>query len=75
MTFEGGEGGVLDDEAFTVRGRRLRELVAAERALGWASVELDRAEAEVVHQRGWAPAVSAPDDVALGARTRVAISR
>lgn len=74
MTFEGGEDGVLDDEAFTVRTRRLRELVAAERALGWATVELDRAESEVVHPRGWTPAVSAPDDVALGARTRVARS-
>jgi hypothetical protein len=44
-------------------------------ALGWATVELDRAERELTADLGLAPAafVEAPDSRVLGARCRVAL--
>jgi hypothetical protein len=43
-------------------------------ALGWATVELDRAAAELAGELGWSPDsfAPAPDSEALGARCRVA---
>jgi hypothetical protein len=46
----------------------------ARRVPGWATVELDRADREVILARGWRPAVPAAADIALGARTRVGSS-
>jgi hypothetical protein len=53
---------------------RLARRLRAERVRGWATVELDRAEREVVLPRGWPRAIPADDDLPLGATTRVASS-
>jgi hypothetical protein len=53
---------------------RLAVRLDARRVPAWATVELDRADREVILPRGWPPAVPAADDIALGARTRVATS-
>jgi hypothetical protein len=53
---------------------RLAVRLDARRVPAWATVELDRADREVILQRGWPPAVAAADDIALGARTRLATS-
>ena len=58
----------------TESAERLGARLGARIIPGWATVDLDRADREVILQRGWAPALAAPDDVLLGARTRVAAS-
>jgi hypothetical protein len=53
---------------------RLARLLDAERVRGWATVELDRAEREVVLAQGWRPGEPAADDLTVGASTRIAHS-
>jgi hypothetical protein len=53
---------------------RLARILDAERVRGWATVELHRAEREVVLAQGWPPAEPAADDLTIGAYTRVAHS-
>jgi hypothetical protein len=53
---------------------RLARLLGARRVRGWATVELDRAERELVLDRGWPAAHPAADDLPLGAFTRIASS-
>jgi hypothetical protein len=52
----------------------LARRLGARRVRGWATVELDRAEREVVEARGWPAAEAAANDIPLGAFTRVARS-
>jgi hypothetical protein len=58
----------------TIDIERLARRLHAEHIAGWATVDLDRAEQEVVLARGWPPAAPAPDDLPLGATTRIARS-
>ena len=58
----------------TIGVERLALRLGAERIRGWATVELDRAERELVLSRGWPAAVSAAADLPLGATTLIASS-
>jgi hypothetical protein len=58
----------------TIGVERLALRLGVERIPGWATVELDRAERELVLSRGWPAAVPAANDLLLGATTRIARS-
>lgn len=55
-----------------VNVERLARLLGGERIRGWATVELERAEREVVQAHGWPPSAPAPEDSLIGAWTRIA---
>jgi hypothetical protein len=56
----------------TEEADRLAQVLGARIIPGWATVELDRADRELVLPKGWPSAVPAADDIPLGARTRIA---